>query len=708
MSRPRRASWSPRPGTNRDRDVARALDLAGAEPRIALLGRAGRATAAARRGAHRSWSPAASATPTRSAPGGCSPSTSTVGLGDGLRGVRRRRPPGDRHLQRLPGAHPHRPAARRARPQRRAAASTAAGSSSPPSASSALHLDRAASTTRSTARSPTARVATCTPIPTALAAAGQVALRYRGGNPNGSVADIAGVCDATGVGARPDAAPREPRARPPAPAAPPRPDAPRAPSGCGLFEQRRCATSRSDDARSLDRSPTSTCRSPDRRDGKVRVSYALRRRAQRLFVTTDRLSAFDRIIAGVPYKGQVLNQLAAWWFDTHRRRRRQPRRRPCPIPTCSSPAPRSRCRSRSSCAATSPASRRTSLWKRYADGRAHDLRLPLPDGLQQEHRAADTPIVTPTTKAEHGGHDEPLTCAEVVERGPRRRRTCGSSVQAAALGAVRPRPASSARGAGLILADTKYEFGLDRRRRAAADRRGAHARLVALLGGRHATRSDWRAGEEPESLDKEVVRRALADAGYRGDGDPPGAAPRRLGGTSTPLHRRVRTTHRAAVRARQLPGRRPRSRRLRSGDCRLTGHAHEPSPIARSVADDAPHEECGVLGISTPHGEGVAQLAFFGLFALQHRGQEAAGIAVSDGSRARMHKDAGPRRQRVHPDDAGAARRLPRHRPHPLLAPPAPTPSATSSRSWSRRCTARSPSPTTATSSTPRRCATSC
>ena len=53
------------------------------------------------------------------------------------------------------------------------------------------------------------------------------------------------------------------------------------------------------------------------------------------------------------------------------------------------------------------------------------------------------------------------------------------------------------------------------------------------------------------------------------------------------------------------------------------------------------HEECGVFGISTPHGEGVAQTVFFGLFALQHRGQEAAGIAVSDGSRVRLHKDTG-------------------------------------------------------------------
>ena len=59
------------------------------------------------------------------------------------------------------------------------------------------------------------------------------------------------------------------------------------------------------------------------------------------------------------------------------------------------------------------------------------------------------------------------------------------------------------------------------------------------------------------------------------------------------------------------------------------------------AADDVPREECGVLGISTPHGDGVAQLAFFGLFALQHRGQEAAGIAVSDGHRARVHKQAG-------------------------------------------------------------------
>ncbi|MBU6315843.1 MAG: amidophosphoribosyltransferase [Acidobacteria bacterium] len=66
-----------------------------------------------------------------------------------------------------------------------------------------------------------------------------------------------------------------------------------------------------------------------------------------------------------------------------------------------------------------------------------------------------------------------------------------------------------------------------------------------------------------------------------------------------------------------------------------------PSEPGDTGHDDSPREECGVLGVSTPHGEGIAQLAFFGLFALQHRGQEAAGIAVSDSQRVRIHKDAG-------------------------------------------------------------------
>ena len=63
-------------------------------------------------------------------------------------------------------------------------------------------------------------------------------------------------------------------------------------------------------------------------------------------------------------------------------------------------------------------------------------------------------------------------------------------------------------------------------------------------------------------------------------------------------------------------------------------------PLELTVGDH-PMEECGIIGISTPHGDGVAQLTFFGMFALQHRGQEAAGMAVSDGRRVRVHKQPG-------------------------------------------------------------------
>ena len=72
-----------------------------------------------------------------------------------------------------------------------------------------------------------------------------------------------------------------------------------------------------------------------------------------------------------------------------------------------------------------------------------------------------------------------------------------------------------------------------------------------------------------------------------------------------------------------------------------TTPVHLTTRAATELRDDRPHDECGVMGISTPHGDGVAEMTFFGLFALQHRGQEAAGIAVSDGQRARLHKDEG-------------------------------------------------------------------
>jgi phosphoribosylaminoimidazole-succinocarboxamide synthase len=255
----------------------------------------------------------------------------------------------------------------------------------------------------------------------------------------------------------------------------------------------------------------------DRRVGKVRVSYALGDR-HRLFVTTDRLSAFDRIVAGVPYKGQVLNELAAWWFaETADVVANHVVALPDPnvlVAKAAEPLPVEVVVRGYITGVTS-----TSLWRQYADGARTIYGYDFPDGLAK-NSALPEALITPTTKPPAGSpvHDEPLTCAEVVERGlveP----ALWERVTGAALG-VFSRGQQVAAKAGLILADTKYEFGL-----------GGDGELL-LIDEVHTPDSSrfWVAatygdrlarGEEPESLDKEVVRRALADAGYGGDGDPP-------------------------------------------------------------------------------------------------------------------------------------------------------------------------------------------
>jgi phosphoribosylaminoimidazole-succinocarboxamide synthase len=257
----------------------------------------------------------------------------------------------------------------------------------------------------------------------------------------------------------------------------------------------------------------------DRRDGKVRISYRLEGvHNARLFITTDRLSAFDRVITAIPYKGQVLNQLAAWWFE--RTAAIVPNHVigvPDPnvlIARETNPLPVEVIVRGAITGVTS-----TSLWQLYTAGARTIYGYHFPHGLRKNTLLPE-PIVTPTTKpaAGSGAHDEPLTPAEVVERGlvPAARwdRIMATAVELFTTGQ------RIATRAGLILADTKYEFGV------------TDEDEVLLIDEVHTPDSSrfWvadgydlrvAAGEEPESLDKEVMRRALADVGYRGEGDPP-------------------------------------------------------------------------------------------------------------------------------------------------------------------------------------------
>jgi phosphoribosylaminoimidazole-succinocarboxamide synthase len=159
----------------------------------------------------------------------------------------------------------------------------------------------------------------------------------------------------------------------------------------------------------------------------------------------------------------------------------------------------------------------TSLWRQYADGARTIYGYHFTDGLRKNSELPAA-IITPTTKAEHGGHDEPLSPGDVVTKGLVAA-DLWREVEAAAL-ELFARGQQIAEQSGLILADTKYEFGTT------PDGR------VLLIDEVHTPDSSryWvadsyeqrlSAGEEPETLDKEVVRRALIEAGYDGHGPPP-------------------------------------------------------------------------------------------------------------------------------------------------------------------------------------------
>jgi phosphoribosylaminoimidazole-succinocarboxamide synthase len=254
---------------------------------------------------------------------------------------------------------------------------------------------------------------------------------------------------------------------------------------------------------------------PNKQEGKVREWYDLPD-GKRLILTTDRLSAFDHILAKVPYKGQVLNQLSAWWFEQTKDI--------IPNHLLSVPDPNA-----SIVTAVQPLAievivrgyitgvTTTALWYRYSIGERNIYGYDFPEGLKK-NQALPEPIITPTTKGGATGHDERLTCAEVTEKGLLDEKTW-NQVQHAAL-AIFKRGQDVADKAGLILVDTKYEFGI------------APDGSVMLIDEVHTPDSSryWKAdtyqekfnaGEEPENFDKEFVRIAYAEKGYRGDGEIP-------------------------------------------------------------------------------------------------------------------------------------------------------------------------------------------
>jgi phosphoribosylaminoimidazole-succinocarboxamide synthase len=250
-------------------------------------------------------------------------------------------------------------------------------------------------------------------------------------------------------------------------------------------------------------------------EGKVRDTYATSD-GRRFIVTTDRISAFDRVLGTIPFKGQVLSRLAAFWFE--RTRDAAPNhllRTPDPnVLECVDCEP-ILCEMVMRAYVTG--STTTSIWTHYERGSRSFCGHSLPDGLRKNQRLP-APILTPATKAPKGEHDVSGSREQILATGL----VTAESFDAAAALAHRLFSAGQRLCAerGLILVDTKYEFGKTRDGR------------IVVIDEIHTPDSSrfWIAntyeerfarGQDPEPLDKDFVRRHYTAMGYRGDGDPP-------------------------------------------------------------------------------------------------------------------------------------------------------------------------------------------
>lgn len=252
-----------------------------------------------------------------------------------------------------------------------------------------------------------------------------------------------------------------------------------------------------------------------RYEGKVRDNYTTAD-GRRYLVVTDRVSAFDRVLGTLPLKGQVLNGLADFWFQrtadvapNHRISRPDPS--VMEAVECA-PLPVEMVVRAYLTGVTS-----TSVWTHYAAGAREFCGHRLPDGLKK-NEALPAPILTPSTKAAKGGHDVSVSREELLAMtGMPAAEFDEAAAMAMALFAAGSRWCAER---GLILADTKYELGRDR---------DGRLRVIDEIHTPDSSRF-WFAesyeprlsrGEEPESFDKEYVRRWLAAEGFTGEGPIP-------------------------------------------------------------------------------------------------------------------------------------------------------------------------------------------
>ena len=250
-------------------------------------------------------------------------------------------------------------------------------------------------------------------------------------------------------------------------------------------------------------------------EGKVRDNYTFD--GKRLLVVTDRLSAFDRIIALIPFKGQVLNQIAQFWFEQTKDI--------CNNHAIEFPDPNAvlakECKAlpvEMVVRAYITGSTTTSAWYNYERGVRNFCGNELPDGMVKNQKIPGGPIITPSTKALKGGHDESVSKEELLARTDISEELYNQLAEISLK--LFERGVEIAAKQGVILVDTKYEFGLD------------NDGNITLIDEIHTPDSSryWiadtyeekmAAGQEPDNINKEFLRLWLAGQGYIGEGEVP-------------------------------------------------------------------------------------------------------------------------------------------------------------------------------------------
>ncbi|HSU39416.1 MAG TPA: phosphoribosylaminoimidazolesuccinocarboxamide synthase [Polyangiaceae bacterium] len=250
-------------------------------------------------------------------------------------------------------------------------------------------------------------------------------------------------------------------------------------------------------------------------EGKVRDNYTLAD-GRRVLVTTDRISAFDHVLGTLPLKGQVLNFVAAWWFEKTRHL--------APNHVLGVPDPNvliaRECQPlpvemvvRAYLTGTTS----TSIWVHYERGAREFCGHALPDGLRKHERLPEL-LLTPSTKAAHGDHDVSASRAEILALTGMPPAEFDRAAELAMTLFREGQRICAERG--LILVDTKYELG-----------KTPEGEIV-VIDEIHTPDSSrfwyeksygerFAAGRDPESFDKEYVRRWLVEQGFRGEGPIP-------------------------------------------------------------------------------------------------------------------------------------------------------------------------------------------